>query len=243
MEEQRFHAPIITHTTGNEGIVDFLRREADQAEASAKRLRELANALDGGTMLAEICSPLAGISYESAPLDENGIPKYKGRKRGRKPKKRLRKRNPNAKKRSHTAYTLFVQETYPKIKEQHGIAHTNGDPNQVQSKNIISLVAKQWQEVPPNEKEEWKRRAKEFSEQMDDGDGPVESEEEGDDHQVHGHGHGHEHAHNILAVHHQTAVDAVDHLTSNHGGSAGVHEHQHQHGVAHEMNEHENLQG
>jgi hypothetical protein len=76
---------------------------------------------------------------------------------------------------------------------------------------------------------------------MDDGDGPVESEEEGDDHQVHGHGH--EHAHNILAVHHQTAVDAVDHLTSNHGGSAGVHEHQHQHGVAHEMNEHENLQG
>ena len=61
MEEQRFHAPIITHPTGNEGIVEFLRREADQAEASAKRLRELANALDGGTMLAEICSPLAGV--------------------------------------------------------------------------------------------------------------------------------------------------------------------------------------
>lgn len=47
------------------------------------------------------CSP-----YEAAPLDENGIPKYKGKKRGRKPKKRVRRRNPNAKKRSHTAYTL-----------------------------------------------------------------------------------------------------------------------------------------
>ena len=66
-------------------------------------------------MLTKRCFPIAfltilasvqGISYEPAPLDENGIPKYKGRKRGRKPKKRLRKRNPNAKKRSHTAYTL-----------------------------------------------------------------------------------------------------------------------------------------
>jgi hypothetical protein len=49
---------------------------------------------------------LGCCSYEAAPLDENGIPKYKGKKRGRKPKKRVRRRNPNAKKRSHTAYTL-----------------------------------------------------------------------------------------------------------------------------------------
>ncbi len=58
------------------------------------------------TAFLTILASVQGISYESAPLDENGIPKYKGRKRGRKPKKRLRKRNPNAKKRSHTAYTL-----------------------------------------------------------------------------------------------------------------------------------------
>jgi acyl-CoA synthetase (NDP forming) len=58
------------------------------------------------TAFLTILASVQGISYEPAPLDENGIPKYKGRKRGRKPKKRLRKRNPNAKKRSHTAYTL-----------------------------------------------------------------------------------------------------------------------------------------
>ena len=44
--------------------------------------------------------------YELAPLDEHGVPKYKGKKRGRKPKKRKRMRNPNAPKRKHTAYTL-----------------------------------------------------------------------------------------------------------------------------------------
>ena len=48
--------------------------------------------------------------YETAPLDENGVPKYKGKKRGRKPKKRLRKRNPHAKKRAHTAYTLVSKQ-------------------------------------------------------------------------------------------------------------------------------------
>jgi len=84
----------------NREHIDFLRREAVALEASAKRLRDLANVLENGGEI-DTDGP-----YETAPLDENGVPKYKGKKRGRKPKKRLRKRNPHAKKRAHTAYTL-----------------------------------------------------------------------------------------------------------------------------------------
>ncbi len=46
---QRFHPSMLPATNDNEGIIEALRREADQAEASAKRLRELANALENGT--------------------------------------------------------------------------------------------------------------------------------------------------------------------------------------------------
>jgi hypothetical protein len=70
-----------------------------------------------------------------APLDEHGVPKYKGKKRGRKPKARKRKANPNRRKRQHTAYTLFVQETYPGIKAAYP---------EYPSKDVISIVAKQW---------------------------------------------------------------------------------------------------
>jgi hypothetical protein len=57
-QQQRFHPPVIPQTNGNESIVEVLRREADQAEATAKRLRELANALESGsgTFLSENCS-------------------------------------------------------------------------------------------------------------------------------------------------------------------------------------------
>lgn len=86
------------------------------------------------------------------PLDENGVPKYKGKKRGRKPKARKRKANPNRRKRQHTAYTLFVQETYPRIKAAY--------PDYA-SKDVISIVAKQWKhELSPQEKQQWKARAK-----------------------------------------------------------------------------------
>jgi hypothetical protein len=85
------------------------------------------------------------------PLDEHGIPKYKGKKRGRKPKFRKRKANPNRRKRQHTAYTLYVQENYPGIKA--------ANPN-LPSKDVISIVAKQWGSgVTPQEKQEWKARA------------------------------------------------------------------------------------
>mmetsp|Transcript_10394 Transcript_10394/g.18928 ORF Transcript_10394/g.18928 Transcript_10394/m.18928 type:complete len:195 (+) Transcript_10394:901-1485(+) len=88
---------------------------------------------------------------EMAPLDENGVPKYKGKKRGRKPKKRRRDVDPNRPKRQHTAYTYFVQENYPVWKELHATC---------QSKELITMVAKQWSHLSDLERDEWKARAK-----------------------------------------------------------------------------------
>eukprot|EP00978_Attheya_sp_CCMP212_P028000 scaffold95406_cov59-Attheya_sp.AAC.4 len=90
-------------------------------------------------------------SMEMAPLDENGVPKYKGKKRGRKPKKR-RRTDPNRPKRQHTAYTYFVQENYPVVKLQH--------PTATPSKELITMVAQQWSQVSNVERDEWKARAK-----------------------------------------------------------------------------------
>lgn len=98
------------------------------------------------------------------PLDENGIPKYKGKKRGRKPKPRKRKHNPNRRKRQHTGYTLYMQENYPAVKE------ANPD---FASKDIIATLAKQWAEVSSNEKLEWKSRALNTHSEGDGGDGEV----------------------------------------------------------------------
>jgi hypothetical protein len=111
---------------------------------------------------------------EMAPLDERGVPKYKGRKRGRKPKKRKRQSNPNRQKRQHTAYTLFVQENYPGVRSQF--------PD-LQSKDIIAMVARQWAEVPEAEKLVWKERAVDTHYQADDEDDDQQHEDllEGED--------------------------------------------------------------
>ena len=109
------------------------------------------------------------------PLDENGVPKYKGKKRGRKPKPRKRKANPNRRKRQHTAYTFFVQETYPRIKEAYP---------EYASKDVISIVAKQWKhDISAHEKEQWKARARATHEAGDDTTGgnsqlSIEAQEE-----------------------------------------------------------------
>jgi hypothetical protein len=50
---------------------------------------------------------------EMAPLDENCLPKYKGKKRGRNPKKRLGRKNPHAKERALAAYTLVSSAAVP----------------------------------------------------------------------------------------------------------------------------------
>ena len=84
------------------------------------------------------------------PLDEHGNPKYAGKKRGRKAKPRKRKMNPLRPKRQHTAYTLFVHETYPDIK--------TSQPD-LKGQQIMPMVAKLWREKTAAEKQEWKVRA------------------------------------------------------------------------------------
>jgi hypothetical protein len=140
-------------------FVAYLRCEANMAADRAKQLRDMADNLEAGINSLENKSdvppiPLENEVVEYAPLDENGVPKYKGRKRGRKPKRRKRQRNPNSSKRQHTAYTLFVQTTYPNIKAQ--------NPH-LQSKDVISIVAKQWSNVLEEDKKVWHERAKSYS--------------------------------------------------------------------------------
>jgi len=132
-------------------FVAYLRCEANMAADRAKQLRDMADSFEAGitnqgNKTSQSPTPLESEVVEYAPLDENGVPKYKGRKRGRKPKKRKRQRNPNSSKRQHTAYTLFVQTTYPNIKSQ--------NPH-LQSKDVISIVAKQWADVPEIDKKKY----------------------------------------------------------------------------------------
>ncbi len=108
--------------------------------------------------------PIERDPGELPPLDENGLPKYKGKKRGRKPKPRKRKANPNRRKRQHTGYTLYMQENYPAIKD------ANPD---FASKDIIGMLAKQWAEIAPIEKIEWKSRAAATHNEVDGVDGEV----------------------------------------------------------------------
>ncbi|CAJ1921557.1 unnamed protein product [Cylindrotheca closterium] len=132
-------------------LVSYLRSEADQAEKKAKQLREQASNLARQFGITEADQSAYEYPSHMAPLDENGVPKYKGKKRGRKPKVRKRKVNPNRRKRQHTAYTLFVQETYPIIKSAY--------PDYA-SKDVISIVAKQWKnELSEGEKGQWRARA------------------------------------------------------------------------------------
>jgi len=200
-------------------IIAFLRAEAKQAEERARSLREYADKLAAG----EAGTP----DHELAPLDENGVPKYKGKKRGRKPKKRKRMRNPNAPKRKHTAYTLYVQEMYPQLKSQF-------PQPQYQSKDIIGMVAKNWKSVSSEDKEVWKERAKQESANDDDlmhsgeidvdigvdgdGDGDGDGDDDGPErgHEVHEHHphtrvheHTHAHAHAHVHVHRLSEGDVM----------------------------------
>lgn len=151
-------------------LVQYLRMEADLSELKAQRLTQQADqlALEHGLQGTEL--QILDAS-EMAPLDEFGIPKYRGKKRGRKPKPRQRHHNPNRKKRSHTAYTLFVQENYPGVRAEYPI---------LQSKDIIGMVARQWSSITDEEKKAWKQRATATSrmEQEETGQDDDEEEEE-----------------------------------------------------------------
>jgi hypothetical protein len=132
-------------------LVAFLRNEADQAERRAQQLREQAAQLRAAHGITDEQIRRYQIPTDQLPpLDERGVPKYRGKKRGRKPRERKRRVNPARKKRQHTAYTLFVQESYPVAKAQHP-----GWPSKV----LISHVAKQWAAVSVADKKKWKQRA------------------------------------------------------------------------------------
>jgi hypothetical protein len=152
-------------TGSTAALVAYLRCEADISELKAKRLREQAAVLaqEYGDADFHVLEP-----EEMAPLDENGIPKYRGRKRGRKARTRKRKHDPHRPKRQHTAYTLFVQENYQSIRTQYP---------ELQSKEIIGLVARQWGSVSDLEKQAWKSRAIASAEVDDDHDEEEGSEE------------------------------------------------------------------
>eukprot|EP00566_Odontella_aurita_P016040 CAMPEP_0113550658 /NCGR_PEP_ID=MMETSP0015_2-20120614/14103_1 /TAXON_ID=2838 /ORGANISM="Odontella" /LENGTH=284 /DNA_ID=CAMNT_0000451487 /DNA_START=792 /DNA_END=1646 /DNA_ORIENTATION=+ /assembly_acc=CAM_ASM_000160 len=147
---------------GTAALVMYLRAEADAAEERAKKLRSRAQMMahEMGMSQAAFDATIAEASLddasEMAPVDEWGVPKYKGKKRGRKPKKRKRVRKPDTPKRQHTGYTLFMQENYPAVKEANPA---------LQSKDIIGIVAKQWANVDPDVKTAWKERAKAINEQ------------------------------------------------------------------------------
>jgi hypothetical protein len=64
--------------------------------------------------------------------------------------KRKAVRDPNRPKRQHTAYTMFVMENYEAIKKNNA---------EMPSKEIISMVARQWAQVSEEEKALWKERA------------------------------------------------------------------------------------
>jgi len=189
--------PPPTCSTTTTALVSFLRMEADIAEERAKKLRYQANELsrslglsssDGIGGLNEIEALLEYNPHEMAPINPStGLPKYKGKKRGRKPKIRKRPRKSiNSPKRQHTAYTLFVQETYPGVRANHP---------ELQSKDVITIVARMWKkDVGVDEKEVWKERAKACGDEEEDGvdeehqedeeeeeSGIVEGEEEHDE--------------------------------------------------------------
>eukprot|EP00544_Gedaniella_sp_CCMP2646_P015059 CAMPEP_0202486504 /NCGR_PEP_ID=MMETSP1361-20130828/5068_1 /ASSEMBLY_ACC=CAM_ASM_000849 /TAXON_ID=210615 /ORGANISM="Staurosira complex sp., Strain CCMP2646" /LENGTH=199 /DNA_ID=CAMNT_0049115681 /DNA_START=109 /DNA_END=708 /DNA_ORIENTATION=+ len=152
-------------------LVHYLRIEADLSELKAQRLTQQADqlALEHGLQGTEL--QILDAS-EMAPLDEFGIPKYRGKKRGRKPKPRQRHHNPNRKKRSHTAYTLFVQENYPGVRAEYPI---------LQSKDIIGMVARQWSSITDEEKKAWKQRATattRMEQDEDENNGQDDDEEE-----------------------------------------------------------------
>ena len=158
--------------TTTHALVAYLRMEADLADEKAIRLRAQAEALSHQFGVTEELQSQYELNPDQlAPLDERGVPKYKGKKRGRKPKPRKRKLDPNRRRRQHTAYTLFVQEIYPGVKAQH--------PD-LQSKEVISIVAKQWKEqLTADEKRDWKLRAKATHVEEDD-----EEEEEEEEHEA-----------------------------------------------------------
>mmetsp|Transcript_21078 Transcript_21078/g.31243 ORF Transcript_21078/g.31243 Transcript_21078/m.31243 type:complete len:163 (+) Transcript_21078:150-638(+) len=103
-------------------FIAFLRCEATQAEERAKALRNVA----------------ANIENHTTSDVEASRSKSK------------RKNTQSRPKRQHTAYTMFVMESFEAIKKNNP---------EMPPKDIISMVARQWAQLSDEEKELWKQRA------------------------------------------------------------------------------------
>jgi hypothetical protein len=170
-----FSAFLDPEDAATTALVAYLRSEADLADQRSRSLRTQADQLAAVYDISDTTMERYGgllQTNELPPLDEHGFPKYRGRKRGRKPKPRQRKSKPDRPKRQHTAYTLFVSEVYPSVKAQN-----QGRP----SKDLIAIVAKEWASLPDNEKLTWKDRALKTHRAADEDEEEEEEEDNNDE--------------------------------------------------------------
>jgi hypothetical protein len=70
-------------------------------------------------------------------------------------RKKKRKREGPKNKRGPTGYTLFFQETYNNIKKD------NGDDG-IDSKDVLMLIARQWNDIDDGDKEAWQCKAEQL---------------------------------------------------------------------------------
>ncbi len=129
-----------------QAFIAFLRCEAQQAEERAKSLRATAAAIEANTLEGR-CDHRTTVFHESRKADlffyfsfTAGIKK--------------RKRDPsitNSKSiKTHSAYTMFVHENFELIRKDHADLAT---------REIISMLARQWGSTSEEEKQIWKYRA------------------------------------------------------------------------------------
>jgi hypothetical protein len=71
-------------------------------------------------------------------------------------RKKRKRADPLGKHKAHSAYTLFVHENYGLIKRDHG---------ELPSREIISILARQWGSTSEEEKQIWKYRAEQAREE------------------------------------------------------------------------------
>jgi hypothetical protein len=139
-----------------QAFIAFLRVEASSSEDRARSLRATAAAIEANAHEGK--SSRGRECYFVAPkLSSCLIPIIILRlhqscvARGR--RKRKRETKP---KKAHTAYTLYVSENYESIKKTHGA--------DMPSKDIISIIARQWSQIDDQEKQAWQFRAEQLKE-------------------------------------------------------------------------------
>jgi hypothetical protein len=145
-------------TNAAQAFIAFLRVEASNSEDRARSHRATAAAIEAnaheGKSIGRTDSRESDffahklscclILYNNLPINYLVARGRKKRKRETKPKK------------AHTAYTLYVHENYESVKK----AHRPDMP----SKDIISLIARQWSQIGDQEKQAWQFRAEQLKE-------------------------------------------------------------------------------